>query len=420
MSTNNNNNQAVVAYLKNLTAIEGADKIVQADVVLNNIKITQVVTAVSTAENTKVVYFDSNLCLSDAMIKKYPDLGTYLAKGNRVRTIKLKGVISNGLAVKVDSFYVYDSPSAFFEGLSFTHLGGIEICKKYTPPPKKVSGMGSGKKGKGRKPAISRLVDGQFHFHVDTAQLLKNAHRLKPDSVISISRKLHGTSAIASNCLVKTKRRGLGKLLFWKELPRQYDTLYASRSVIKNGELGADFYGFDLWKEAGVRFFKDKLAQGETVYYEIVGFTPSGSCIQKGYDYGCEPTEFKIFVYRFTKKGPDGHIVEYSWQAVKERCLELGATSVPEFFFGRARDLFPSLPEENWVMEFVSKLKETYLEKICSDCKGKIPDEGIVLRVESAGIEVYKLKSETFILGESKAKDAGTEDMEEEQGEQLG
>ena len=27
------NNQAVVAYLKNITAIEGADKIVQADVV---------------------------------------------------------------------------------------------------------------------------------------------------------------------------------------------------------------------------------------------------------------------------------------------------------------------------------------------------------------------------------------------------
>lgn len=416
------NNQAVVAYLKNITAIEGADKIVQADVVLNDIKITQIVTAVGTEENTLVVYFDSNLCLSEDVLKKYPKFGTYLARGNRVRTIKLKGVISNGLAVNVSDFYLYESPSAFFEGYSFTHLCGVEICRKYTPPLKIANTQHNPKK-KGRKPPASRMVEGQFYFHIDTSQLLKNAHRLNPDSVISISRKVHGTSAIAANCLVKTKKKGLGKLLFWKELPKQYDMVYASRSVIKNGVLGAGFYGYDLWKEAGEKHFKGKLAQGEAVYYEIVGFTPTGSCIQKGYDYGCAPNEAKIFVYRITKTGSDGHVVEYGWQAVKDRCRELdesgilGISPVTEYYFGRAKDLFPSIAEStSWVNDFVGKLKETFLEKICSDCKDKMADEGIVLRVESSGIEVYKLKSELFILGESKAKDAGTADMEEEGG----
>ena len=416
------NNQAVVAFLGNITAIEGADKIVKADVILNGIKLTQIVVAVGTQENTKIVYFDSNLCLSDDLVTRYPDLKTYLAKGNRVRTIKLRGVISNGLAVNVDHFSVYDNPSTFTEGYSFTQLNGVDICRKYTPPVKMMS-QGAGKGKKGRKPPKSRMVDGQFHFHIDTAQLLKNAYRLDPKSVISITRKMHGTSAIASNCLVKAQRRGLGRLLFWKDLPKRYDMVYASRSVIKNGGLeSGGFYGYDLWKDAGEKYFKSNLAQGETIYYEILGFTPTGGCIQKGYDYGCGPNEYKIAVYRITKTGPDGHIVEYSWQAVKGRCIELGVTSVPEYYFGRATELF-NLPvpasdfdKHQWVNQFVDNLKTHYLEKPCTDCKGGIPDEGIVLRVESLGIEVYKLKSEAFVLGESKAKDTGAEDMEEGQG----
>ena len=117
-------------------------------------------------------------------MKQYPKFGTYLAKGNRVRTIKLKGVISNGLAVNVSDFYLYESPHAFFEGYSFTHLCGIEVCKKYAPPLK-VANIQHNPKKKGRKPPSSRMVEGQFYFHVDTSQLLKNAHRINPDSVIS-------------------------------------------------------------------------------------------------------------------------------------------------------------------------------------------------------------------------------------------
>ena len=33
-----------------------------------------------------------------------------------------------------------------------------------------------------------------------------------------------------------------------------------------------------------------KLKNGYTVYGEVVGFTPTGSPIQRGYDYGCKIT----------------------------------------------------------------------------------------------------------------------------------
>jgi hypothetical protein len=96
------NNKGFVAYLRNISKIEGADKIVKAWVTLNNIPITSVVVGVNTKENTPVIYFDSNMALSDFTVssidKLSPDygkegflsVGNYLAKGNRVRCIKLK------------------------------------------------------------------------------------------------------------------------------------------------------------------------------------------------------------------------------------------------------------------------------------------------------------------------------------------
>ena len=85
------NNQAFCATLKNIRKIEGADRIVQADVTLNDIVITSIVTGVDTKENTPVVYFDSNMCLSDKMIETYPELKTYLRiESKNINVFKLK------------------------------------------------------------------------------------------------------------------------------------------------------------------------------------------------------------------------------------------------------------------------------------------------------------------------------------------
>lgn len=201
----------------------------------------------------------------------------------------------------------------------------------------------------------------------------------------------------------------------------EYDTIVASRTVVKNGlmEKGqSGYYGEDLWTLCGEEYFKGKLHKGETVYYEIVGYLPSKRAIQAKYDYGCLPGEHKIAVYRITKTGVDGDVVEYGWQAMKDRCKELNVDHVKELYFGKARDLFPELDvSEHWNQNFVQKLKDTYLEKdLECNISCKVPDEGIVLRVESKGIEVYKLKSERFYLKESELHEKGEVDVEEEQG----
>lgn len=444
-----NNNEAFVAILKNIQKIEGADKIVQADVTLNDIKITQIVVGVDTVENTPVVYFDSNLCINESVIsdidKQTPgygkegfvSLGSYLGRGGRVKVIKLRGCISNGLAVDVNKFKIFTKES-LVEGYSFTKLGNTEICHKYTVPIKTQS-VSSQKKGRHAKKETVMLPD-QFHFHIDTEQLLRNIHKLKPGQIISISRKIHGTSAIFGANRIKRRLSFLERVaeFFGASIEKtQYGGITASRSVIKNIELEnkkvksskPGFYQVDVWSDAVNKFFRPIfpfIRKGETFYYEIVGYLPNSTkMIQKGYSYGCKEGEYKIAIYRITYTSPEGFVFEYSWEAMKERARSLGLPTVEEFFYGKVETLVSKKysSDEEFREYLIEALKETYLEKNCPDCfdekKKPLPEEGIVLRVERDGIEVYKLKSENFLLRESRTSESGETNVDDEEASSL-
>jgi hypothetical protein len=576
------NNKAIVATLGEIKRIEGADRIVSASIMLNNVPITQIVTGVDTKEGTKVVYFDSNMCLSDNFIDDgNMDLTKYLAKSNvifscygeeegnkyvesfkeknkqiyqafvilssadyckrigiteydmvkgqedgkvnpvwvgtpkfgRVKTVRLKSVISNGLVIELSKFKKYFNTEKEYneimkEGYTFTHIGDIEICHKYMPP---VVRHGDGTNRMKGKKEPNRIIDGIFKFHFDTDQLLRNINKVNMEDIISISRKVHGISGICANILVKKKLSLIEKIL--KKIgikieDTEYDYIYASRGIVKNArKMKTDLLNKnDIWIHAGKKYFEGKLHKSETVYYEIIGYLPTGKMVQKGYDYGCKPGEYKIAVYRITMTNVDGNDIEYSWNMMKERCKQLNVDMVEEFYYGKARMFFmtgaypiwkikndnitgaqikefekiikeaqnnphllltkpefevldafeptkqeiqeykdnliksmnggdienknvtdiimPTLTDEdirkrlynmNWGKYFLGKLKETYLEKDCWDSilPNKYPDEGIVLRIEGLNIRSYKLKSEKFLLIESKAKDEGAEDTEE-------
>lgn len=432
------NNKAFIATLKNIIPIKGADNIVKADVTLDNVTITTVVVGKDTEEGSLVAYFDANLALEDPAIELidkatpgyetegFVSIGKYLARGNRVRCIKLRGTISNGLVLPVERLRAFGD-NIFKEGFSFTELNGHKICEKWVPKTKSRT-QGSKKKGKKVK-ETSRIIPDQFHFHVDTAQLLRNVHKLDPDHIYSISRKLHGTSAICGNVLVKRKLNWREKFL--KKIgininDTEYDYIYASRKVIKNSSLNpAGFYGTDLWTESSKKYFEGKLHPSETVYYEIYSYLPgSQKMIQKDYNYGCKEGEYNIAVYRITTTLPDGTILDYDWDQIRERCKELEVPMVEEYYYGKLKDIVipDKLLQINdnikiWQRQVIQYLKDTYLEKDATDCKKKhTPDEGIVVRdFSTLGIEVFKLKSDRFTLKESKNKEDEVEDIEEEQ-----
>ncbi len=442
------NNKAFVAFLRNIQKIENADKIVTADVVLNDVIVTQVIVSVDTQENTKVVYFDANLCLEDVLIKDYPDLATYLGSKNRIKAIKLKGKISSGLTVNVEKFYKYfksikDAEKTLVEGYAFDQIEKQDICRKYIPKIniEQPSGGKKNKKIKGKMK--SRIIPSQWNFHFDTSHLVRNSFKVKPDDLIVNSVKMHGSSCVISNCKVLKKLSKFEKVIKFFKIPfdeTEYDYIYSSRKVIKNGVENDEqhFYKEDIWKLV-CDDLKGKLHKSETVYGEIVGFTPSGSSIQKHYDYGCEQGKYKFYVYRITFTNADGVVFEYSWEQLKQRCKEMNVEHVPELYFGKAKDLFPELSiEEHWNVNFVEALKKKYLEKECEMCNVptdpelkkylkktynfiRVPDEGIVLRIEGLNIQSFKLKSENFVLFENGLKDkedyVDIEDVESNEGD---
>jgi hypothetical protein len=156
--------------------------------------------------------------------------------------------------------------------------------------------------------------------------------------------------------------------------------------------------------------------------------------IQKDYDYKCvynpksfdyqkmTPKQmyharlFDIIVYRITYTNVDGKVFEFSTQQVKEFCKKYSLHSVKELYYGRAENLFPNLNiNEHWHEEFLTNLRNMYLEQRSVLCNNNVPEEGIVLRREVNGIDVYKLKSINFLEKESKMLDRGEIDIESNQ-----
>lgn len=420
------NNTCFIAKIGNFQPIEGADKIESASILLNDVPITRVVIGKGEHnEGDLVVYFDSNLCLSDEFIlyidkqhkdyekENFTSVSRYLARGNRIKTVKLRGTISDGLVISPEKFESLLDPKTkelFAEGFSFNDLGDMHICHKYVAPVKQKPTTGS-KKGRKKRKLISRVIKENFKFHCSTAQLAKNLFRISPNTVASISRKIHGTSGICS----KTK---VLKKLSWYEkalkkiglnlIDTEYSYLYASRTIVKNDLLnGTGLCSVDVWQHAGEKHFTGKLHNGETVYFEIVGYLPdTQTFIQKPFDYGCLPGEYKIAVYRITLTSDDGTVSEYSWNAMKERCKELDVPTVEEFYYGKLGDMYKDIAwDENWNVNFLQRLQDEFLEGDCPLCRNKVPEEGIVIRPDSLYIEPFKLKSKRFILKESELKE---------------
>lgn len=361
---------------------------------------------------------------NDLIRRKDPETGKpaggMFDQNRRVRAQTFRGEKSMGFWCPIE--YLYKLPGinpADFDlhpGDEFEELGGMKISTKYVVKVKNQP-PAPGKKGKTSK-KVSKMIDGQFRFHFDTAQLGKNIHRINPHDIISVSWKLHGTSAIASRVICRKELKWWEKVLKKLGAPivdTEWDHIYASRRVVKNDNRDHNhFYGTDLWSHAGEKL-KPFLHAGETVYFEIVGYTPDGKAIQKGYDYGYKEGEYGIYIYRITYTNVEGKVIELPYFQVEQRAVELGVNACPSIYYGRAGSMFSDLDEEaeDWNAQFLNHLQRYFVfDQDCHLCKNKVPAEGIVLRVEGTEINNFKLKSFRFYKWESKQLDSGEADME--------
>ena len=426
----NTNYCAEVVEIKTIVPLEGCDN-VQAAIIMGN----QVIVDKTTNVGSTGLFFPVECQLSrnflstnnlyrKAALNVDPEKTGYFEENGRVKCAKFRGHKSEGFFIPLESIlFTSTKPDDLCEGDVFDELFGIEICRKYVVKYKVSNGTERSKK---KAPVVSKILDNQFRFHDDTSMLYRNLNRVKPDSIIHISYKIHGTSAIASKLLCRKPLKWYEKIL--KKLgvnivDTHYDYVYASRKVIKSETNGPGFYNDDIW-ELGFKELKDFLDDGMTVYYEIAGFLKTGSAIQGKYDYGCAPYEHKKFIYRITYTNPSGKVYEFSAPQVQQWCKKNGLTPVPELYYGKAKDCFHNLyhlieepenfPDQKWEEEFLNELKSKYNEKDCYICKNKVPEEGCVVRIEGNEFEAYKQKSTRFYELETKMLDKGEVDIEEE------
>lgn len=352
----------------------------------------------------------------------------FFDKNGRVRAIRLRGEPSEGFLLKFEVFanavgINSNDPCSFDVNQEFDYISDIWVCRKYVVQQNNVTA--NVKSTKNPTPEL-------FRFHIDTPKLAKYINDVNPNDIVAITDKWHGTSGITANIPIQTEypkwKKLLSKLFNLKLQKYHFDNIYASRRVIKNGDnTKTGFYEFDIWTHCG-ELLKPFVKEGYTLYYEIVGYLPSGQMIQKDYDYGYnKPTfiildddsiikhyklyqNFGIHVYRITHTSENGNIIELSWQQVKEYCQKYGIQTVKELYYGQASSLYLG---DNFEEGFLEYLTSNHLEQDCEYCKNEVPAEGICLRIESSEPKIYKLKSFRFLEKETKDLDENVTNIEE-------
>ena len=402
-----------------------------------------------------------DFCVNNNLLRVMPD-GTkgpgYMDPDKRnVKAIRLRGEKSSGVYLPITCLtYTGVDLSTLKPGDKITTVNGVEVCKKYIPNRKNATSAGGA--GSRVKRRAKRSVAPTFYEHKDTEQLAYNVSAFKPGDDIEITLKIHGTSqrtayvpVLKENCyethsLIKgfllkhMPQKWMDKFAEkWGEPVYDYDYISGTRRTVMDTFEGG-FYGSNEFRAQYHDYFKGKLWKGETVYYEVAGFTHTGQPIMakvsnKGvndknfvkmygdhttFSYGCEPDGLPekrshMWVYRMTMTNPDGEVVEYTPDFMRYRCEQMAVDCVPLFWSGRIPD-HPASKEDDTISagDWVLNKAELFYDG---------PDlidprhvrEGIVVRILNRPVfTAYKHKNHNFKVIESIIKEDAVEpDMEE-------
>lgn len=380
----------------------------------------------------------------------------YFDDNCRVRMKKLAGELSMGVLFGIDAFKNWcpnlEADLSELEGTDFDTVNDVLFVKAYVPKMKEVQQRAPGDARRNKRlKQFNRMVPGQFSFHYDTQLFERSISRFNPDTMVTISNKLHGTSFIIGNIQVLAPRfnNKLYTKLFDK-LPKFlqftkkiYDVIYSSRSVVKNAYINPGKKGFSAGLDACFdkyyELLKPYIPEGMTIYGEIIGYCEgSNTFIQKigqGYDYRCKPGENKLMIYRITTTDETGHKKEWNIDDVLSFTKDLKDFLVIKgngelagrlhpidiFYHGKLGDLYKDLStEQHWKEDLLERMKNDKehfgMELNEPMCRNAVPREGIVIRIDDDVVpEAFKLKCLKFLGKEAQAVDNGEVDAEMEE-----
>lgn len=431
----------IVGTIDHLDPIEKADKIVKTHLYGETLIVAKDSNPVGTrgividclSQLSKEVCHYLNL-YTNSVLNADPSAKGYIGKNRRVKPIRLRGVKCSGLFLSFEQLanipdLQLKQLEDLEEGTQGNDLFGVPICKQYIPK--------SNNKGGNNQKSVKRELVPLFAEHFSTEHLSRNLSKIQNGDLIVITEKLHGTSGRAA-LLPTTAKQSWWRRLF--KLSPKYRFVVGSRRVVKTveGEEATDknhFYDEDLWTAAADKFFKGKLHEGETVYFEIVGFTQSGETIMGSvgneklkpfvskseyndfvnrygekttFTYGCDAIAkpFHVFVYRITLTNEQGHSVDYNWEQLKRRCEQMNVNHVPQL----AKLIYYEGMEFNGMpfAEFVTHIAEQPSKAFPHHLR-----EGVCVRVDNDFQPlILKEKSYNFKVLEGIIKDTDNDEQQ--------
>ena len=343
----NQNSVCYVATIKEVRAIEGADNI---ELVIAG-GWNAITKKGEFKEGDLTVIATTDAVIPEAFSEKM-GVTSYLRKGGRVRTVKLRGVYSECLII----------PTKYIPGYGDNYSDGTDMMEKfgitkYEPPVKQIQ-LASGRKIKWR--------DNQnFHIYYKFPNLKNVAGMFTEEDLVEITRKIHGTNARYG--IVKKS-----KLSFWDKVKKffrladkwiDYEYIYGSHNCEKGSD-SQGFYSTDVWRTIAEKYnIKEKLwsyiknrnveiGEGIILYGEIYG-----AGIQKNYDYGLTDIEFAGFDVKLRGE----YVSTYDAWVLIENHLKLPYVEVLHY--------------GDWTQEIQDKFTfNNFIEGT------KVPHEGIVIK----------------------------------------
>lgn len=425
--------------------VEGRTIVVRKD----QMKEGDVMFYVSNESQINADFLSINSFYEDKTMNVNPEQKGYINKYGRIRMVKLRGVLSMGILFTKENFVKWCPRMSNFileehVGEDFDSVAGELFVKAYVPMRKEnTHHTGTGKRK--ADPKFDRLIPGVFLFHYETQQLNREIRRLKPSDVVSISCKMHGTSFVIGNVRTLQPRWGGVYARCFTHLPKflqftktAYDVVYSSRTIVKNkyynDKVRPGYYETDVWGEYYALIAK-YIPQGHTLYGEIVGYVGGLSqMIQKGYDYGCQPGENRLMLYRVSideggrkRELNIPEVQTFASNLIKQMQADgnEGARRImllPILYQGTLAALYPTLDTFNhWHEDLLEAMKRDIehfgMEQDEPLCRNKVPREGICLRIDDDPInECFKLKTLRFLGKEAELMDKGEVDMEMQDG----
>lgn len=305
----------------------------------------------------KVIYIPIDSILPQELEERIfgPDSKIKLSK-SRVRTIKIRKAISQGMIIPLD--YLPSDQGPWDEGDNVMDILGIT---KFEPPKNAQASLRGNQVSK-------KQINPNFNKYTNLEHFKNYPDVFNPDDEVIITEKIHGTSfrcgyvKFEPNTWLKKQLQILGKWIkttklkvlynFATKIAPEYEWVYGSRNVQLQQRKNSDpiYYNKNVYAECVDNYHLTKiLKSNEVIYGEIYG-----DGIQKHYTYGCKENERRLVIYDIK--------VNNQWLSYDESikfCKDRGLPYVPILYQGLYnKDKLVELTSGKSILNSIQKVRE--------------------------------------------------------------